>query len=330
MEKEVSLQDNAPLVSVIIPVFNGDLYIEACIRSVMCQTYENIEIIVVNDGSTDGSLRIIECCQRLDDRIICINQPNRGPALARSVAIDAAKGKYVQYLDADDILISDSVERLVRRAEETEADIVASCFYICYSDGQVISREMNFDELSGGDYYREILMGNAYWAVWANFHKCSLYLDFPIRIVPDLSYGEDAVLMTQLILFANKVVSLSSPILYYNKHSGSITASMDDVKYMHLRRFHAWIEKYVEEKNLSSVYREAFAHEFIRFVVDSIHWHQVRYICEDMKRLAKELDMFPSLYSLLNGRERKLLFFYKLSPLLGNLKLWYYYKKKKI
>ena len=95
---------NQPLLSVIIPVYKVEKYLRQCVDSVINQTYKNLEIIVVNDGSIDNTSLIIDRYVKLDKRIIGLEQKNGGPALARNKGLKIAKGKYVQYLDSDDCL----------------------------------------------------------------------------------------------------------------------------------------------------------------------------------------------------------------------------------
>ena len=117
-----------PSVSVIIPVYNIEKHLEKCLDSVIGQTLKDIEIIVVNDGSTDNSLDIITQYARKDSRIVIVDKPNEGLAYARKSGIEAAHGKYVQHLDGDDFLEPDACELLFKRAEETDADIVIMRF----------------------------------------------------------------------------------------------------------------------------------------------------------------------------------------------------------
>ena len=119
-----------PCVSVIIPVYNIEKHLEKCLDSVIGQTLKDIEIIVVNDGSTDNSPRIIDRYARTDSRIVAIHKANEGLAYARKSGIEAAHGKYVQHLDGDDFLEPDACELLFNRAEETNADIVIMRFLI--------------------------------------------------------------------------------------------------------------------------------------------------------------------------------------------------------
>ncbi len=132
-----------PLVSVVIPCYNVRDYVEATVESVLAQTYGSIEIICVDDGSADGTPEIL---RRLEaehpDRIRVIEGPHSGAPAARNAGFDKATGTFVQFLDADDLLVPTKIERHVRLAQETGADIVAGAFLRCYDDGKEVLREV--------------------------------------------------------------------------------------------------------------------------------------------------------------------------------------------
>lgn len=115
-------------VSVIIPVFNKEKYIEVCLRSVLRQNFRDLEIIAVNDGSTDGSLEIVKRVAMEDNRIRVIDRPNMGVSAARNTGLGYATGEWIQFLDADDLLDAEYLTRAVAIAEENHADILFSGF----------------------------------------------------------------------------------------------------------------------------------------------------------------------------------------------------------
>lgn len=128
-EKELKndmMEKESPLVSVIIPVYNAHNSIAKTLQSVINQTYTNLEIVVVNDGSTDESLDIIKTYAVEDPRIVVFDKQNEGLVQARKSGIDIATGKYIQYLDSDDIMHEDAITRLVNKAEETQADMAVA------------------------------------------------------------------------------------------------------------------------------------------------------------------------------------------------------------
>lgn len=325
------MNKDLPLVSVIIPVYNGQEHIGSCLQSVLEQTYENLEIIVVNDGSTDKSLSVIESFQQIDKRILYVNKVNEGLPLARKTGVDIATGKYIQHLDSDDTLIKDAIEHLVRVAEEKQADIVAAPFFFCtQGEKPKLSVKLQFDELSGFEYFREILNQRAYWSVWSNFQRRSLFLNNPIETVPNISFGEDAILMTQLCFFAKKVASIYEPILNYNRYPTSMSYQINDSKYDEFRAYQVWIENFLKEKELYQSLAEEMAAMHLGTTTVSMSWRKLSHIKQDMKRVITTLKLFPELQKRLSKQELKVISYYKLSPLAGYIKLKYYYKKKKL
>ena len=115
---------NKPIVSVLIPVYNVEKYLKKCLDSVVNQTLTDIEIICVNDGSTDGSLKILEEYRSIDSRIKIINKANGGLPSARNAGLNAAKGRYVGFVDSDDYIEPNMFEKLVDVAEHEESEVV--------------------------------------------------------------------------------------------------------------------------------------------------------------------------------------------------------------
>lgn len=116
-------------VSVIVPVYNVEKYLDACVNSILTSTYENLEIILVNDGSTDLSLEICKKYEQLEERIIVINQTNRGLSMARNAGLNQATGKYISFIDADDMVRPEFYEIMVRAIEETGTDWSACDYF---------------------------------------------------------------------------------------------------------------------------------------------------------------------------------------------------------
>ena len=325
------MNDSLPLVSIIIPVYNSEAYLDACFMSVIKQTYKTLEVIVVNDGSTDDSLSIIRKYEQLDNRFFCINKANGGLPLARKTGIEHAHGKYIQHLDSDDTLLETAIERLVRQAEETDADIVAAPFYFCFQDRPAQkSVDLKFDALSGFEYYLEILHSRAYWSVWSNFQRSSLFQENVIQTVPEISFGEDAILITQLALCAKKVVSLAEPILNYNRYSTAMSLQVHKARYEEYRAYQNWIENFLKSKGVYGLLEKEMAVMHLQKTFLSISWRRLEYVNEDMKRIIGSLKLFPELRNEMSKQELKIISYYKFSPLLGYMKLKQYCRKNKL
>ena len=130
-----------PKVSIIIPVFNVENYLERCLKSVIAQTFKDIEIIIINDGSIDKSLEICKKFAESDKRIILINQKNSGVSAARNTGIDIATGKYLSFVDSDDFITPDMIEFLLTNLEEHDADISSCGMYDCYIQNNKIQEK---------------------------------------------------------------------------------------------------------------------------------------------------------------------------------------------
>lgn len=121
--------EKSPLVSVIIPVYNQESYVEKCLKSIVNQTYRNLQIIVVNDGSTDNSLIILNKYKEKDDRITIVSKRNEGLAFARRDGLMIAEGEYVVFVDSDDYLLLSAIQDLVEISEKYQVDSVIGNYY---------------------------------------------------------------------------------------------------------------------------------------------------------------------------------------------------------
>ena len=117
------------VVSIVVPAYNAELYLDACLRSIVSQSYRNLQIIVVDDGSLDDTPEICDSWVKKDSRIEVLHRPNKGQTAARNLGFSLAKGEWVWFVDADDLIRSDSVEILVAAAKEHSADITVMVTY---------------------------------------------------------------------------------------------------------------------------------------------------------------------------------------------------------
>lgn len=322
-----------PLVSIVIPVYNSEPYLATCIQSVVRQSYSALEIILVNDGSTDGSLEVIRKQMELDCRIILLDKQQEGPALTRKRGCDRATGKYIQFLDSDDTLLPDAITTLVNRAEQSDADIVALRFFFCDTViGKRESAKLTFDVIAGIDYFKEILNGNAYWSLWSNFQKTDIYQMITPSIVPGVFLGEDAIWMTQLLLSNLKVVSVDQPLLDYNYNPSSLSHKREiaQERYISFRAFQRWMESYIAQQGLTGYFEQELALQHLQTTFTAIRWRQLQDVEADMKRAVRSLKQYSALWKKLSRRERKIIRWYRITPLLGRYYLSRCVKKGKL
>ena len=226
-------------ITVIVPVYNVENYLRKCLDSIIAQTYKNIEIIVVNDGSTDASGQICQEYTQIDNRIVYIEKENGGLSEARNVGLDKMTGSYVTFIDSDDWAELDYVEILYKKIIEYQADISVGNYYSYNED-----EETYYFHIYGDSYYEKVydnisIFENLYESqemksfalisAWGKLYKAKLfdYLRFEKG-----KLGEDGYFNQKMYLSVNKVVYLNKGLYAYRQRSGSITNTWTE-KWMH-------------------------------------------------------------------------------------------------
>lgn len=221
------ITDNT-LISVIVPVYNVEPYLRVCLDSIINQTYKNIEIIIVNDGSTDKSEMICEEYKKNDHRIVLINQRNSGLSAARNSGVKVARGRYIGFVDSDDFIYPDMYECLVKNMVDNNADIVECQVETVFEDKSVnISRQdINSCILDGQEALKRLIAhskdARPKYAVWCKLYRREIIEDllFPVgRIHEDYFY--DAV----SFLRASNYIIIDKKLYCHRKRPFSITTS---------------------------------------------------------------------------------------------------------
>ena len=221
LKREMKLKLDNPLISVIVPVYNVEKYLVKCINSIINQTYKNLQIILVDDGSTDNSGKICDDFKLKDTRIEVIHKTNGGLSDARNAGLKITRGDYIGFVDSDDFIETDMYETLYNLIENNNSDISIVSFYEIYN-GKVIgvrdSRELL--NLSKIEAMKELLIDTRIQSyAWNKLFKRSLFenLEFPVN-----KNFED--IATTLLLFegANKVTLFEEPKYNYLRRDDSI------------------------------------------------------------------------------------------------------------
>ncbi|MGL6130992.1 MAG: glycosyltransferase family 2 protein [Fusobacteriaceae bacterium] len=217
-------------VTIVIPIYNVEKYISECIESVIKQKYKNIEIILVNDGSTDKSLKIIEEYSYEDKRIKIITKKNGGLSSARNRGIEEATGDYIFNLDGDDFLDSDTIENLVNEVLKSKdsIDVVVGnlSLFFC-DDSKKIWIDSNLEENkihSGKDYLEKyFFVGKACYSSCNKLWKRDLYIKNNIWHPLEISLGEDSNTVVRLMSKAKNIIKLNKSVYNYRMNPQSMT-----------------------------------------------------------------------------------------------------------
>lgn len=210
-----------PKVSIIITVYNLEELLSSCLLSCVNQTYSDIEIVVINDGSTDKSGRIINEFAANDNRIIEVFKLNEGVNFARKAGIEKAKGDYLFFLDGDDTIPLNAVEVLIDQVQLNEADIIAGSLKVI-DNGSILEERhySSFGSGSGIEFLEFILTKHLHY-LCGKLIKRTLYTENRIDVEKELIIGEDQVQLFQLCMVAEKVATTDKCVYNYIYNSSS-------------------------------------------------------------------------------------------------------------
>lgn len=219
------------LISVIIPVYNVEKYLEKCLKSVQNQSYAHFEVILINDGSTDSSLKICEAFIKKDKRFSVLTKENGGLSSARNLGLKKIRGKYVTFVDSDDYLSEHYLKHFVSGIE-SEKSIVCSKFLLVDENGVFLSKRQRIQEkkliFSKEEGIKEILLQNKMdHSAWGKLYPISFFENITF---PDGKLFEDMGTTYKLLALANEVVFLDEYDYYYLQQPNSIMNSSFNLK----------------------------------------------------------------------------------------------------
>lgn len=220
-------------ISIIVPIYNAEKYVEETIKSIIDQTLKNIEIILVNDGSTDGSKQICEKYLNLDKRIILINKENGGLADARNAGLKIASGKYIMFIDADDLYEPDSCEHMYKTIEETNSDYVIGNYQMMDDDGKKWNN-VAFDidvydemELDLNDHKKSFFVMNS--TVWNKIYNRKFLVNNDISF--KVKFPAEDTYFTLMCYLKAKKGTYTSKVIYLYRNSNNSTSKNCSTKY---------------------------------------------------------------------------------------------------
>lgn len=280
-----------PTISIIVPVYNVAAYLPECIESLLNQTFNDIEIILIDDGSTDGSGNICDQYKSLDPRIRVIHQENRGVSHARNTGIDQVTGQYICFIDSDDH-VSDNYAEILFNAINRKADIdISLCEYYTVKDNQSIvhtsnSSDVIYDNETGVYLLCQDKKIKNY--VWGKLFKKELFTS--IRFPEDRNICEDMAILYKVFYQARKILHIQTPAYYYRERANScINSGWSPIKAYHY--FLGGYEQslFLREKNI--LCNKRIQHEcmilrrgirLIDHLIKMKNYHQYEYIVNDI------------------------------------------------
>ena len=231
------------LISVVVPVYNAEKFISRSIESVLSQSYDCLELLLVNDGSTDSSKKICEGYALSDKRVKVISQENKGPSAARNAGINRSSGEFIFFLDADDFISGNTLELLVNEYNECHADLVMANFQKLSIKGDVLKQSVSFhpnNELFEGVvetlsnenivyYVRNFLKHPSNHLIsycWARLYKSSIIKENGILANENMRLFEDYVFNLEYLRYTKEIVFVNENLYTYSMHENHVSASM--------------------------------------------------------------------------------------------------------
>lgn len=211
--------NNLPLVTIIIPIYNAEKFLDKCLKSIVMQSYQNLDIILIDDGSKDRSSEKCDCWVNKDKRISVVHKKNEGVSIARNTGMDMAKGQYICFVDSDDWLPSDAIQKLVDCIVEDESDFgcgatkkVGVYSSPVYSIGGGFTCTTNDTELM--ITFMRYLKGVS--APWGKIYKKSIIDKYRIFFPEGIAYGEDSIFLWNYLSYCNKIAVSSECVYFYS------------------------------------------------------------------------------------------------------------------
>ena len=301
------------LISVIIPVYNVEKYLEECLDSIVNQTYKNLEIILVDDGSTDNSGKICSKYAESDDRITDFHINNIGVAGARNFGLKHCTGQYVLFVDSDDILELDAIEILYGYLVANNADIVCGNAYSDKEErttvGHKKTESLIMDALTAMEYYVDKA-----WAPWNKLMKIEVHKDV---LFPNYIIHEDEAIKFKLLERCKIVMQIFDYTYYYRRRQGSIT----DLKILKMDMFYSSLNNYCWLKqNYDDI-----AKKFLPIVCEDALYN-LDFLCSNANSYSKSSVSDIVGFFKLNAKEilfgKHCWFSYKARMLIINLSNW--------
>ena len=232
-------------VSIVVPIYNGEKYIGNCVKNLKEQTYDNLEFVLVDDGSKDNSPQLCDEVAAGDDRFVVVHQKNGGLSAARNAGTAVATGDYVVYVDVDDDITKDLVSDNIKIALESDADVVMFSFWYHNVDSGV--RKANGYsgdfEGSGEEFFhkvlREAIKYEIFNAPWNKLYKMDFLRDNHLEFLPEFPIYEDIIFASRMLQYAEKIaVNSKRYYVYYVRSSGSLITKYVDGYFDSVTKFY--------------------------------------------------------------------------------------------
>jgi len=229
------------LISVIVPVYNSVHYVTKCIESILAQTHENLEIILIDDGSVDGSGEICDEMAKKDLRITVVHQTNQGLSAARNIGLFHASGEYISFVDSDDLLPPEAMSHLFFACQNSSADLIVGDCHVLGSGSMGSYWRLENDEYSRVAYCIEMVEKTAGWlanVVWGKLFRHGIIKQNELKFRENVGTWEDSVFTLDYLAYAEKIINVKKPVYSYFRYDEAERLTLSTVLYFDVFRFY--------------------------------------------------------------------------------------------
>ncbi|EES62924.1 glycosyltransferase family 2 protein [Fusobacterium varium] len=312
-------------ISIIIPIYNVEKYLKQCLDSIINQSLKEIEIICINDGSTDSSLEIIQEYMKKDSRIILINKKNEGPSAARNDGIKKSTGKYILQVDSDDWVEEESLSKLYGYAEKNSLDIVSFNYYREFFKESIkiqVLFEINKNFFTSIEYFNLFLTEREIPSVCNKLIKSTIYKNNHILYPVGINLGEDLATITKLIYFSQKIGYLDEYLYHYRYNDKSITSTLTGSKRAELFKIYENLKEFFQEKKLDlNLLYFMFLKKVSNFYTYPFERENELYLegCKNFIEILQD-KKFKKFFSFLDKKEILFIYIIKIFPFLFTIR----------
>lgn len=339
-----------PKISIVVPIYNAEIYLEECINSLINQTEKNIEIILINDGSTDSSGKICDNYAMKDSRIKVIHKINEGQAVAKNIGIDLANGEYIGFLDSDDYIKKTMYEKLYNIAIKYDCDLVGckmvdqygkSLYNYFYTPKYIYSNNDLYTYIYPWYFKGEIESFSA-----NKIYKLKILKDNNIKF-PLISHEEDTVLNMLFFEQCKKFIYIDEALYIYRQHFTNITTKINMNKYKsmeYLLNYKMRISRDYFNNEYNDLLNNIYSNDILKFIEKIYYFNDETYSRLQMLEIISKNEIFKKniqqstekinfryyRFLLMNGRYKLIIFssFIKIYPRVIIKNIVHFFKKK--
>lgn len=288
------------LLSIVIPVYNAEKYIEKLLNIFMKQNLEKVEIVLVIDGAKDKSFDICKEYEKKNNSFVVIHQENQGASMARNKGIENATGEYIAFVDSDDSIVEDYIEKICGLCEKYPADLIQLDAYIKKQE-EITVRETKLKEgLADLNAYYQVALGQQVNEPWDKIYKAQIIREQHILFDKNMTIGEDISLTLEFLKSAESVYIHHEACYYYERNDEGICAN---AKLKHLTDMELLLQKmevFAQQRRINETTKDVMNAAMIKGVFRTVAWLMQR--GEKKKNITKEMQQLTSINCLLNTK----------------------------